>query len=135
MEYFKNDKVMVKVIESVGECTIGNNKQQIFSYLIGLIIGQKITFRKAQDIRRKMYEIMDNYNYTPGDLILLSDDQWEEIGVESYVKDIIVRVTKKFIDDKIDITNVTKDTIIDLKNIKGIGEVDCINIIDRIWIG
>lgn len=69
-----------------------------------------------------MYAITNNYNYTPEDLILLSDDQWGEIGMESYVKDIVLRVTNKFIDDKIDITNVSKDTITDLKNIKGIGE-------------
>lgn len=116
------DETMRKVILQVGECKIGKNKQNIFPYLIGLIVGQKIRFSKAQDIRSKLYTEAKSYNFTPQDIINLTEIQWNKISVEPHIKETIITTTKYFIDQNIGTDNVTKDDIIDLKQIKGIGD-------------
>ena len=71
----KNDEIMKKIVDKVGECKIGKNNQEIFSYLVGLIIGQKIRFATARKMRGKLYEITKSYNFIPHDIINLSKDK------------------------------------------------------------
>ncbi len=110
---------METIVKEVGDCQIGKNKQKIFSYFIGLVIGQKIKFSTAKKARSRIYEYTGNYNFEPEDVLSLSNDKWVGIGIENIQKETILLVSKHFLKKY---QNITKDDILELKKIKGIGE-------------
>ncbi len=116
-ELVKKDKNLEKVIKSVGECMIGKNKQSIFSYLIGVIIGQRIRFAQARNLRKLLYEETKNYNFTPQDILKVN---WENVPVDENIKGTILRVTDYFIKNNVDLKD--KDTFYELIKINGIGK-------------
>ena len=87
------DDIIKDIIDKVGDCKIGENKQNIFSYLIGLVIGQKIRFSIARKIRGNIYIETKSYNFSPNDILNLSEQQWKNIGVDETQKDRILQVT------------------------------------------
>jgi 3-methyladenine DNA glycosylase/8-oxoguanine DNA glycosylase len=117
----ETDKIMVNIIKQVGECKIGKNEQNIFSYLIGLIIGQKIKFSNARNCRKNMYEQTGSYNFTPNDIKNLTDNQWNIINVSVTTKKRIMNTVNYFINSNININNIKKENILKLNNIDGIG--------------
>lgn len=116
------DDIIKDIIDKVGDCKIGENKQNIFSYLIGLVIGQKIRFSIARKIRGNIYIETKSYNFSPNDILNLSEQQWKNIGVDETQKDRILQVTNYFVNNKIDVDKLTNEDILNLKQIKGIGE-------------
>ena len=114
----KNDPIIKKIIDDVGDCKIGKKDQCLFTYLIGLIIGQKIRFSTAQTKRSILYEITNNYNFEPNDILGLSDNDWNEINIEDMQKNTILRISHLF---KNNFKNITKNDILELNKIKGIG--------------
>ena len=117
----RNDNVMKNIIETVGECLIGKNKQSPFAYFIGLIIGQKIRFSSARQIRSNLYTETD-YNFTPQDILNLRDNQWDKIQInDNNKKTVILKVAHLFVDNNINLNNITKDDLSELHKISGIG--------------
>jgi 3-methyladenine DNA glycosylase/8-oxoguanine DNA glycosylase len=112
------DDVMKKIVDNVGECKIGKNKQDIFAYLIGLIIGQKIRFSMARKLRGKMYEETKSYNFTPQDILNID---LEKIGIGNPQKNTIINTTNYFIKNNINSKNPSKNDILKLQSISGIG--------------
>jgi len=119
----KDDK-FEKIVGKVGSCTIGKNKQNIFSYMIGVIIGQKIRFSQARKIRQQLYTQID-YNFTPQDVLNVD---WNNIDISENIKNTILDVTNYVIDNNV--KNFNKEFFRNLLNLKGIGEwtVSCIMI-------
>lgn len=115
----EEDNIMKKIISQVGECTIGKNRQPIYTYLIGIIVGQKIRFSEAKKIRAKLYIETNSYEYTSQNIIDLTEEQWNKINVGNEVKNKILNVTKYFVENK-DVKN-DKTFILNLEKIKGIG--------------
>ncbi len=111
---------MKKIVDNVGECKIGKNKQNIFAYLVGLIIGQKIRFSTARKMRGNLYTEIGSNNFTTKEILKLTDEQWNNIGVGNTQKEKIIEVTNYFVDK--DKETINKDDILKLKKIKGIGD-------------
>ena len=87
--------------------------QNPFALLIGAIIGQKISFKKARSIRGKLYTMLGKRDFSQTDFSVLSPDQLSEIGIESYKVDIMVSLS-----------NLDNDLLTDfdyLLSLKGIG--------------
>lgn len=101
----RNDVVMQKVIETVGMYSI---KQDMFAYLIGLIIGQEIRFTSARKIRGKLYEQI-GYNFKPDQLMNVD---LKALGVPEHKIKTITSVAECYTDDM---------CLNDLKKIQGIG--------------
>lgn len=119
INFLSQDNNFKKVIESVGECKIGKNTQTLFAYLIGLIIGQKISFSNARKIRSNLYT-ETSYNFTPQDIKSLSIKQWTKIGASQMAIERIMNTTQYFIDNN-EPVEFTKKFILGLLNIDGIG--------------
>jgi DNA-3-methyladenine glycosylase II len=119
-DLFENDAIMQNVVAQVGECKIKKNKQHIYAYLVGLIVGQKIRFSEAQKIRSNLYTETGSYNFTPDDIMNLSEDEWNNIGASSVCKKRILNVTKYFMNRTDE--EINKNFILSLKDVDGIGE-------------
>lgn len=123
IEYIcSNNNIMRKIIDNVGECKIGKNEQNIFSYLIGLIIGQKIRFHTARKMRGKLYTEIGSNNFNPQEILNISEVQWQKIGVGKTQKEKILNVANYFYDKNKDVKNINKEDILNLLEIKGIGK-------------
>jgi DNA-3-methyladenine glycosylase II len=120
----KDDAILSKIVSVVGECKIGQNKQPLYTYLIGLIIGQKIAFLKARKIRSNLYTVTGSYEFTPKDIINLTDEQLNSIDISQMAKRRILETTNYFINNNIidHSIKMTKEFIIKLKTINGIGD-------------
>ncbi len=116
----QNDETIKKIINNVGECQIGKNKQDIFSYLVGLIIGQKIKFAIARKKRGQLYEETKSYNFTPKDILNLSEEQWKNINLGNNQKEKIIKLSQHFVNQNLS-NNITKKDILSLEKISGIG--------------
>jgi DNA-3-methyladenine glycosylase II len=116
------DETLKKIVENVGECKIGKNKQAIFPYLIGLVIGQKIKFSLARKIRGNLYTETGSYNFTINDILKLTEQQWKDISVDDMQKTRILNVTNYFHNNGIDPEKIKKEDILSLKKINGIGD-------------
>lgn len=117
----KNDEIMKNIIDDVGECHIGKNKQDVFSYLVGLIIGQKIRFAIARKKRGILYENTKAYNFTPNDILNLTEEQWKHINLGIDKKEKIIKTAHHFIDNNLSQKNISKQDIFLLQKISGIG--------------
>jgi DNA-3-methyladenine glycosylase II len=109
-----NDSIMLHIIQQSNLSF--NNDQHIFSYLIGLIIGQKITFQKAKQMRSRLYSIFNSRNFTPQQILNLTSEQWNIINVGNK-KQIILDVSAYAMDKDMYDVNVIKQ----MTSIKGIG--------------
>lgn len=91
----------------------------LFSWLIGGIIGQKISFKKARMTRMKLYNKVGNINFQLEDLQKLTSDDWDSLGIENFQLEIIQKVIQATQKKKLSlILNDVDDWI----KIKGIGE-------------
>ena len=86
-----NDNIMLDIINNI---QLANTNQHIFSYLIGLIIGQTISFRTAQQMRSKLYGIFNSRNFTPQQILNLTPQQWTYINIGIQKQHIIIDVSK-----------------------------------------
>jgi DNA-3-methyladenine glycosylase II len=117
----QNDNIMKNIIKDVGKCLIGKNKQSPFAYFIGLIIGQKIKFSMARQIRSNLYT-ETSYDFTPQDILNLTENQWDKIQLcDDRKKMTIIKAAQYFVDNYINPNNITSDDISDLHEISGIG--------------
>jgi 3-methyladenine DNA glycosylase/8-oxoguanine DNA glycosylase len=118
IQYLINkDLKLDKVIKTVGICKIGKNPQNIFSYLIGVIVGQRIRFSEAKKIRKQLYEETNNYNFTPNDILNID---WTKFNISVNMVETIKNVANYFIKNKLE-NNISKNNFDDLIKIKGIG--------------
>lgn len=149
----KTDVILEKVVSSIDTELIKKRGQQNkFTYLIGLIIGQRIRYNVAKNIRSKLYSLT-SFNFTPDDILKLEKVELKNIGISNNKITTIIETCKFFKnnkgnedddeDDRDDSNNndnmdfeyddSNKENNIDFKklqNIKGIGSwtIDCFKI-------
>jgi len=116
----KKDKIMNEIIIN-SKHEYMNNKQNKFSYLIGLIIGQKIRFKDARIIRQRLYIEIKNNDFNPIDILNLTDEQWKKINIEQNKKETIITISKYLYDNKQNIENMSNQELLSLQKIKGVG--------------
>ena len=103
-------------------------KRNIYALLIGSIIGQKIRFAKARQLRGKLYVKLGTDDFYPKDVDALTDQELNDLGMSELQIGIIKRVTSYIIKNKLDMKK-PKD-IKQLLEVKGIGNwtINCTNI-------
>lgn len=103
-------------------------RRDLFAILIGVIIGQKIRFKKAQALRGKLYTALGTDNFQVSDVITLGKTGLIALGVEDYIADLIIYISTEVSLGKINLTNT--DHVRKLINIKGIGPwtINCTNL-------
>jgi len=119
------DEVDNKIQHAYGEQSL-NNKQNLFSYMVGVIIGQKIRFGEARTIRSNLYKLTESYNFTPQCILKTN---LAKLNIDNEKKQTINNLAQLFIDNNL--CNIDNETIVEkIKNnnimeqiikIKGIG--------------
>ncbi len=101
-------------------------KRNLFSTLIATIIGQKIRFKMARNLRGKLYTILKTDNFTSENIIDLGKDNLLKIGLASNIAELIYNIAEKIESKEIKLENLN-----DIRNlkIKGIGPWTINNII------
>jgi DNA-3-methyladenine glycosylase II len=117
LKMFDNDPIFLNVINTVGECQIGKCKQDLFPYLCGLILGQRIRFRTAQTYRKNLYTLTGSYNYTPHDILTLSDQSWNQSGIDKNKRALIMAIAEYAQGHPL----TDKESLNNLKQFSGIG--------------
>lgn len=103
-------------------------KRNIYALLIGSIIGQKIRFTKARQLRGNLYVKLGTDDFYPKDIDELSKTDLENMGMSELQIGIIKRVTSYIVKNKLEIKK-PKD-IKQLLEVNGIGNwtINCTNI-------
>lgn len=109
-----NDTLMLNVINTT---ILNESDQNIYSYLVGLIIGQKISFRMAQQIRSRLYSIFNSRNFTPQQILNLTVDQWKYINISEQKQNTIIATSHYAINKNLYDIHVIQE----MQSIKGIG--------------
>ena len=123
LAFFKiNEPIIYNIMIQHGY-KVPNYQKNIFSHLIGSIIGQKIRFRQARTLRGKLYQTLGKNNFEPEDIINLGVNGLIEIGLENNIANLIYYVT-----NEIKLENL--DDLDKLHQVKGIGPwtVNCTKI-------
>lgn len=95
-------------------------KRNLYAWLVGAVIGQKIRFSKARSLRGKLYLKLGTDDFSADDVMKLEKPGLIELGIEDWQADIIIRVTN-FIQKNLN-NQLTINNCDELLTIKGIGE-------------
>jgi len=104
-------------------------KRNIYALLIGSIIGQRIRFSKARDLRGKLYTKLETDDFLPYDIINLGFDGLTSLGIGEIPSNTIINVTLHIMEQELELS-LTPNKIRELKKIKGIGPwtINCTNL-------
>lgn len=99
---------------------ISIEKKGLFALLICAIIGQKISFTRAQSARKRLYTKLGKSDFIPDDIKDFTKNDWLAIGVEQFQINIIETIIKEYY-----LKNIKFDSLDDLDNwfkIDGVGQ-------------
>lgn len=88
--------------------------------LICAIIGQKISFTRAQSARKRLYTKLGKSDFIPDDIKDFTKNDWLAIGIEQFQINIIETILKEYY-----LKNIKFDSLDDLNNwfkIDGVGQ-------------
>ncbi len=94
-------------------------KRNLFSVLVGAILGQKIKFYMARNLRRNLYTLLKTDDFTPADILSVSKQDLLNLNIGQNITDLIFLIAQK-IENK-DIQLNTVNDVKKLNKIKGIG--------------
>lgn len=109
---YSNFPEIRQVLNNVGVLDIDSLMKNPYAALIGVIVGQKISFKRAKEMRKKLYTILGGTDFTIEQFVSLQD---EFKSFETYP--IIERVNN-FLQNK------SKDFLYSEKNIRSLVEIE-----------
>lgn len=106
---------------------LSTEKRGLFSWLIGGIIGQKISFTRATSARKKLYVKLGKSDFSPDDIKNFTETDWLNIGIEPFQITIINNILKSYYSKTIKFDSL--DDLAEWSKIKGIGKWTLDNIL------
>lgn len=98
-ELLHADPCLKKLFDDVDQNLFDLPPKSPYSALIGAIVGQKIRFTQARDIRSKLYKTLGSVEFQPADTQSLTNDQLTHIiGLDERQIQILRRVEKWCLD-------------------------------------
>ena len=127
LEHFRQRDFMIYQIMKKHGYVKPPPQRNIFAVLIGSIIGQRIRFTKARQLRGKLYTCLGTDDFTPDDILNLGQDGLLSLGMSQIQSDVIMRVTNHIINEQI---LLNPEQIRELGSVKGIGPwtINCTNL-------
>lgn len=121
----QNDKILARVIDIVGPCTLVPQTNP-FESIIDAIISQQLSMYAAQAIFNRFIEFYQPKIFPePEDILRTSEDDLKKIGISTSKIKSIKDLSEKVLAGKINLNEITKlsdDEIInELTKVKGIG--------------
>lgn len=121
LEHLKqNDPIMYEIVREKGYVK-PPPRRNWFAILIGNIIGQKIRYTKARNVRGRLYTLLGTDNFKLEDFIKLKNNDLIQIGVEKWQIEILNRVVN-FLSKSNSIYLSKSNDKNDLIKVKGIGK-------------
>ena len=122
MEHLSNvDPIMHLIMEMYQwECPIGQQSKTIYELFIGAIIGQKIRFFQAKNIRQKLYTHLKEI--TPSNLEKTSDQDLQKMGLSTSQISIIRQFHSHYLLKFPSSSDQLKQFCLECKQVKGIGD-------------
>ena len=114
--FLSQDEILSKVIQEVGPLDWSVIIKQPFVALIGVIVGQKISYKQARNIRSKIYSLLGT-EFSPAEISAISDQELLSTGMSTSNLQCIRDVTHELLECE----SIGKDEILSLQRIKGIG--------------
>lgn len=102
-----DDQIMLNIIDNT---VFPNMERHVFSYLIGLIIGQ-------QEIRFRLYGVFNSKNFTPEQILNLTNEQWNHINIDENKKQTIINASNYALNKNM----YDKNVIQEMQFVHGIG--------------
>lgn len=98
-ELIRNDAQLQILFDAVDPNLFDLPTKSPYSALIGAIVGQKIRFTQAREIRSRLYKTLGSVEFQPGDTQSLTNDQLTTvIGLDERQIQILRRVEKWCLD-------------------------------------
>jgi 3-methyladenine DNA glycosylase/8-oxoguanine DNA glycosylase len=114
LDFFKiKDPKIWQLMNEIGMIPIPP-KRNIFSVLIGVIIGQRIRFTLARSLRGKLYTKLGTDDFTKEDILQLGQTGLIELGIEAKIAELIYSVAEYY-----DVR--TMQDVYNLRDLNGIG--------------
>jgi DNA-3-methyladenine glycosylase II len=120
----KQDPNLKELFDHVGQLDMSLIIKQPYCALIGVIIGQKISYKRAKTLRSNLYQLLGT-KFCCTDIESLSDNQLtSKIGLSKMQIERIRKVNKHLIEKGMDKHSYkfTKNDIEDLATLPGIGK-------------
>lgn len=112
-----SDKVLESLFQRV-KIDWKNILKSPYVSLVGSIIGQKISFKQARNIRGNLYSKLGT-NFTINQMMSVSNPELESLGMNSRMISILQETNKYLIESKNDLSSI--DLIRQLTQVSGIG--------------
>ncbi len=122
-EHLKKDKVMLSLIEKVGEeIRIDDRKEKDLAFAISLlIIEQQVSFKAAITIKKRFRKVVNNKSYKS--IITMDDDEIKSIGISYRKVEYIKNIYSYFLKSNFNFFKENEKRVEDeLIKIKGIGK-------------
>ncbi|MCR4418232.1 MAG: DNA-3-methyladenine glycosylase [Ignavibacteria bacterium] len=121
----RNDKILAKVINEVGSCTL-KPQTDPFESIIDAVISQQLSMYAAQSIFNRFVDFYKPKTFpTPDDILKTEDDDLRKIGISNAKIRCIKDLSEKIKSGKIhlnQIHNLSDEEIVkELTQVKGIG--------------
>lgn len=121
----KNDKILAKVIERVGKCTL-KPQNNSFQSIVDAIISQQLSMTAATAIFNRLVEYFRPKKFpSPEDILRTSEDDLRKIGISKAKITCLKDLSTKMINKEIHLDNfkdLSDEQIIkELTQVKGIG--------------
>lgn len=115
----KQDPCLARLFTEVGKLDFSKLIKSPFPALVGVILGQKISYTRAKSLRSQLYDIVGGIEFTPIDILTNKDKLYKTYAEYRLQADLIISCAERFKDKT---SNITADDIKSLKSISGIGD-------------
>ncbi len=113
--FLTKDPIIYQLLDKIGYLQ-PTPPRNLFSLLIGSIIGQKIRFTLARKLRGKLYTQLGTDNFYPEDILSLGISGLKQIGLDNLKQQIILNIAQYILKNPI-----TTHNLAELKKLPGIG--------------
>jgi DNA-3-methyladenine glycosylase II len=120
-----SDRVMRRLIDAVGPCTLCPERKQRFSVLVRAIISQQVSTAAARTIRGRLEAILPNGGLKPENLGGLNESELRSVGLSRQKASYLLDLTQKTLDGTVRLDRLGRlsdEAVIEmLTKVKGIG--------------
>lgn len=86
------DPKLQRLFDEVDPAGFEMSSKSVYCALVGAVVGQKIRFTKARQLRGKIYAKLGGTDFGPEATAAVPDKEWRELGLETRQLDILRRV-------------------------------------------
>ena len=124
--FLKKDPIFKNLIEKYGVLETTDEVRDVFTHLVGQIIGQQLSGKAADTIEGRFRKLLKTEDpYSPNEILQLDNEKVRAAGLSYSKIKYIKGLAKAVVDQGLDLTIIGKlsdeEVIVNLTKIKGIG--------------